>query len=532
MTGSKNGLINNQLDHLFDLYNTGLMDEAEEYSLQLLEEYPQSLPVINVLGAIYMAQGELKKAVSVFDDMIAINPSFPEPYNNRGVALKGLGELERAKADYNKAISIRIDYVDAYYNLGNVLERLGNTSDAEKYYLSAIKYKPDYAQPYNNLGNIKQNAGDIVAAVECYQKAIEYLPTYPEAYNNLGSIKLRQSRLNEAEKYFRQAIKFMPNYAEAHHNLGCALIELGRLTEAFDCLRYAFISDVSNSYYCASFVHLMNFFISSNHENCPYVLLQESMGKVCMERSLKTTIPNSSVRSLYQQASSIYTELKQNLVLGRTQLYRGNTFDRHCDRHKKIFEKYNVIPKACFGCYKVTIEPRSVIELFKLLFVFDVMKLPNDNSRKCIVEVRPNVSGSYKGFIYCDDYEEAEEVLLIISQCISESIGEGVPMAIKRGCSEYYEPYPEYKAVGDNGSCDLQYDSEWSEYENNIDSELKLADPSVLNYFTHNHQGVTLYDFLVMRNWLSYAATIGDDSYRELSDSPMPVVTGLNRPKF
>ena len=38
-----------------------------------------------------------------------------------------------------------------------------------------------------------------------------------------------------------------------------------------------------------------------------------------------------------------------------------------CRRHMLVFEKLDVIPEYCFDCYKIFIEPRSVVELFKLI---------------------------------------------------------------------------------------------------------------------------------------------------------------------
>ena len=55
-----------------------------------------------------------------------------------------------------------------------------------------------------------------------------------------------------------------------------------------------------------------------------------------------------------------------------------------CKRHKKIFNDYNVIPNNCFGCYKVIIEPKTVIDLVKLYILFDNIKLESFNSQSKI----------------------------------------------------------------------------------------------------------------------------------------------------
>jgi hypothetical protein len=50
------------------------------------------------------------------------------------------------------------------------------------------------------------------------------------------------------------------------------------------------------------------------------------------------------------------------------------------------------------------------MELFKLYFVFDKLNLKNNNPRKCMLEMRPEVSGDYKGYIYCFSLSEANEI--------------------------------------------------------------------------------------------------------------------------
>ena len=59
--------------------------------------------------------------------------------------------------------------------------------------------------------------------------------------------------------------------------------------------------------------------------------------------------------------------LKENLHndnFDSDQIFRRNTFDLNCNRHFKVFNTFNVIPKFCFGCYKILINPKNIIELF------------------------------------------------------------------------------------------------------------------------------------------------------------------------
>ena len=117
----------------------------------------------------------------------------------------------------------------------------------------------------------------------------------------------------------------------------------------------------------------------------------------------------------------------------------------------EIFDKFNVIPKFCFGCYKVQAEPRSVPELIKLFVVFDQIKLSKNNIRKCMIEMRSEIPGFYKGLIYCSSLKEAYQIADYLQIVIIEKIGPGLPLAVKRGCSEYPIAFPEYKEINQSG---------------------------------------------------------------------------------
>ena len=41
-----------------------------------------------------------------------------------------------------------------------------------------------------------------------------------------------------------------------------------------------------------------------------------------------------------------------------------------CKRHFEVFNTFGVIPKNCFSCYKVQIQPNNVLELIKVYFYF------------------------------------------------------------------------------------------------------------------------------------------------------------------
>ena len=103
-----------------------------------------------------------------------------------------------------------------------------------------------------------------------------------------------------------------------------------------------------------------------------------------------------------------------------SQIYKRNTVDLNCKRHKKIFDTSDIIPEFCFECFKVQVEVGTFIDLVKLTSLFYKFDFEEDLTKKTIVELRPNISGYYKGLIYCNGLDQAEAVKILLDVSLKE----------------------------------------------------------------------------------------------------------------
>ena len=222
----------NQINSLVNLHQSGQMTKTEQACRELLQTYPQSLIVINVLGLALHAQGEVKEATQAFNRVIQLKPDFPDAYNNLGYSLKTLGQLDEALKSCDKAIHLNPDFAEAYTNRGIILKEQGRFNEAVASYDKAIELKPDLAEAYINRSNVLKDLGQLHEAVASSDKAIELRPDYAVAYNNRGSALDDLGQLQEALRDYDKSIELNPNYAVAYCNRGCALASLGQLQEA------------------------------------------------------------------------------------------------------------------------------------------------------------------------------------------------------------------------------------------------------------------------------------------------------------
>ena len=505
-----------QLNSLLKYYQTGRYVDAEKLSVSLTQEFPEHQFAWKVLAAVLKQTGRISESLIASQKSVQLEPQNTEAHNNLGNTLKELGRLNEAEASYGQAIALKPDFAEAHYNLGAILQELGRLNEAEACYGQAIALKPDYAEAHNNLGNTLKELGRLDEAEISYGQAIELKPDFAEAHYNLGVMLKELERLDEAEISYGQAIKLKPDYAEAHNNLGATLKEMGRLEEAMSAITKAIELNPHLPDSRKNLVELLTSYAPQEEISHPIVKVNQEIKKNYLNEKTSGIISDDKIIQLFEKSTSIIKRCDLKFETGLSQVYRSNSINLNCKRHMKVFNKFNIIPKFCFGCYKVQVEPRSILDLIKLFVVFDQIKLVENNIRKCMIEMRPEISGFYKGYIFCSSLEEAYQMADYLEIFVKENIGSGLHAVVKRGCSEYPISFPDYKAINKSGDQLMNYNEDWKSIEEDYDSLSPIKSSLII---TPNFSGLSLHDVLIIRNWIDYAKGIGDPSVHLLNQN-------------
>ena len=115
--------------------------------------------------------------------------------------------------------------------------------------------------------------------------------------------------------------------------------------------------------------------------------------------------------------------------------------------------------------------------------------------------------------IYCSNLKEAYQIADYVEMVIKEKIGPGLPLAVKRGCSEYSNAFPDYKEINKSGSQPMNYDKDWKRIEDDFDAKNSMKPKSNI---PPSLSCLSLSDVLIIRNWIDYAKGIGDPSVQLL----------------
>ena len=352
-------------------------------------------------------------------------------------------------------------------------------------------------------------------AISVFKKAINCDSNFVEAYNNLGVAYIHLGEHENAIKNYHKAIEIKKDYANAYNNLATHYDDIGNYNEAVKFYVNALNYNSNHILAQNNLIHLMNFYNPNQFEENSIVKANNEIKKININFSLNDKITNLNIGTYFKKCNNIVKKNLRNLNFIDSQIHRRNGYNLNCERHKKAFDKYNIIPKYCFSCIKVQIELNKVSELIKLFFIFDKLELPNDNIRKCFVELRPKIKGAYKGLIYCSSMEDAKEVFKIINSYLTKILNSGYELDIKRGCTEFDIAYPGYKDAKNLNK--VKYNENWMKKEEMIDQEIKNGSRKGKKFFSRSLNGVNLGDILIMNNWLCYAKLTGDKSYENIS---------------
>jgi tetratricopeptide (TPR) repeat protein len=171
--------------------------------------------------------GDLKGAISDYDQVINLNPKSALAYVGRGAVRHVLGDKQGAVEDLNQAISLDPKIAVAYGLRGGYRNSSGDKQGAIEDFDRAISLDPKYAFPYFNRGAARYTLGDKQGAIADLNQAIRLDPKYVFAYVIRGRTRSELGDKQGALADFDRAISLKPKYATAYYNRGKTRSELG-----------------------------------------------------------------------------------------------------------------------------------------------------------------------------------------------------------------------------------------------------------------------------------------------------------------
>ncbi|WP_170373129.1 hypothetical protein [Ruegeria arenilitoris] len=205
---------------------------------------------------------------------------------------------------------------------------------------------------------------------------------------------------------------------------------------------------------------------------------------------------------------------------GRVLKVRGQ--NAYCGVFLDFFKETGAIPALCNDCYKVQILPHDLRAMFQTYALLLKLDLPNDNARKCMIELRDGIKFPYKAYIYCDTVDDVRACLHAFRDLQAKHGIEGISSKISHGCSEYGQKYPAFKFPETDDAPEFVPDPQWPAIEKAYFRSIKLP-AQARDSNTREH--VSLRDVFAFCTWVKYADLIGDptsEAYAALRGPDLP----------
>ena len=197
----------------------GRLIEVHAQTLQLLERFPTSYSLWQLLGNALLKLRELEQARLAFEQAASQNPMASAPVVGLGDVCRADGQAEAALACCTKALHLNPRDLGALNNCGNLLDALRRPEEAAQCLDRARQLAPDNAVVWFNLGNIQHKLGRLEAAQDAFKSAVALQPELVQARYNLGLVQRLRGDLPAAVQSFENVIALDPTHDAARAEL-------------------------------------------------------------------------------------------------------------------------------------------------------------------------------------------------------------------------------------------------------------------------------------------------------------------------
>ncbi len=165
-------------------HNAGEYAKAEAMYRQLLQEHPNSAPLLASIGQVCLDQNRFEEAIEFLQRSVTLDAS-----NSRAI-----------------------------YNLGLCYHKLNDHGQAIHYYQQALKKEPELVSAHINLAAIAYLQQNFVQTIKHLETAIRLQPNAARALGNLAIAYANTGRVKEGLNFLRQALALDHSLSNAHSN--------------------------------------------------------------------------------------------------------------------------------------------------------------------------------------------------------------------------------------------------------------------------------------------------------------------------
>lgn len=207
------------------LHQAGRLRKAQSLYQQVLRIQPDNADALHLSGLANHQLGIHEEAYALIGRAIAANPSAAPFHNNLGEVCRALNRMDEALACYEKALALDATLAEAHRNIGLARLANGETERAIAGLRAAMARFPDSLGIHWVLGQALMQRQLPHEAIEIYDAGLAKAPTDPTLLCAKGIALKAAGRKGDAMRHYRHAIGAQPHVPELHHNLALLHME-------------------------------------------------------------------------------------------------------------------------------------------------------------------------------------------------------------------------------------------------------------------------------------------------------------------
>ena len=202
-------------------YREDDMDEAIRVATELVEEDPNNVRAMNLLGRAHMKKGDFAKATKILSRANSLSPANPERLVLMGDAFYGNGDIELAEKCYEQAGAVDPGNKGADAGLGKVSISRGDYDQALSLFKDSLS-EEEAAGYFNNAAVVAARENHPETALKLYGHALNTLKTKSykaKVHFNMYLTLMRMGKREQAKQSLEKSVRADRKFAKAAAHL-------------------------------------------------------------------------------------------------------------------------------------------------------------------------------------------------------------------------------------------------------------------------------------------------------------------------
>ena len=216
-------------------HQAGNIGAAEQLYRQILQQQPQNVDALSMMGVICCQRGNLEQGIAIYRQALTIRPEHRQTRENLNLALWKQGKrlMDEAIANFNLAINFEPANVQTHNVLAGIYLEQGLYEPAITLYQQSLTVNPSNITALNGIGAALQLQGKSSFAAHFYQQALALQPDNIDSLVGVSKAMLDQGNVDEALSIINRTLTLSPNHAIVRYNRALMLIQQGNFQEGF-----------------------------------------------------------------------------------------------------------------------------------------------------------------------------------------------------------------------------------------------------------------------------------------------------------